>query len=166
VSRKRVDAAFRASGSAEEAREAGAIFYALPADLAPEMIDPLLRNAVGRINASGWVWTAESCQGHPDAATATDTGWLHNTDPFLRLVCRQEREGEMLALLMRACTVGEDDFDHGIYHGTTARLFREQRGDYAELLVYLPSRNVMDRDQGVRVFERFASAVNQAEVEL
>jgi hypothetical protein len=35
-----------------------------PRELTPAMVDWLIWPEVQRINASGWIWTTESCQGH------------------------------------------------------------------------------------------------------
>lgn len=61
-------------------------------------IDPLIWPVVERINKSGWVWTAESCQGGPDHK------W--SRDPMLRLVCRAVDEEAMLGAVYRAARVG------------------------------------------------------------
>jgi hypothetical protein len=145
----------------ETAHEQGAIFYKLPADLTPDDIDPLLRDVVRVINASGWLWTAESCQGHPDAASLADTGWPHNTDPFLRLVCHQDDEARFLLALVRNLNPSPESIGRGWPSLQGARLYREARGEYAETMVYLPARNAMERDAGVAAFMRFAAAVGR-----
>lgn len=145
-------------GSPEEAKASGVIFYCLPADLKREMVDPLIWPVVERVNKSGWVWTAESCQGHPDAASIEDTGWLHNNAPYLRLICHFFNEGEMLARLMRAMAVDESREE---FSGHNVRLYREPtRGDYAEVMVYVLAQNVMERNAGVAALERFATALD------
>jgi hypothetical protein len=79
------------------AKEAGCVFYSLPGELNYDQVDPLIADVCRSINASGWVATAESCQGHPDAEHAHP--WAGNTSPMLRLVCRAERAGAMLLAL-------------------------------------------------------------------
>lgn len=155
------------NASPEEAHKAGAIFYTLPSELRPEQIDPLLREIVGDINRSGWVWTAESCQGHPDAATAGETAWPHNTDPFLRLVVHKAREAEMLLHLTCALDVLNDELDRAeaggwlLYGSQGLRLYCDDREPYAEYRVYLPARIATERNGGIEVFRRFARSVNE-----
>lgn len=145
---------------ARRAKEHGAIFYTLPEDLNPDQLDPLLREAVLNINLSGFCWTAESCQGHPEAAVPGDTAWGHNVEPYLRLVCHDSCEGDILIALMRACDPqGEDELraiEAGYEHPQAARLYRYQRGEYAEIMVYLKAHNVMGRNGGIEVFRRFS----------
>ncbi len=142
----------------EKAKAAGAIFYADPYSLTDAMIDPLLREAVRLINDSGWVWTAESCQGHPDA---TELGaWTHNTRPMLRLVTRRENHGAMLDYLTQATNprvwVG-DDRDVGSTFTPGIELWPHHLDEHwAETLVYITARVAYERDIGCRLFERFA----------
>ncbi len=83
-----------------KAQAAGALFYTLPSELnVNEQIDPLLRTAVAAINSSGWIWTAESCQGHPDE-TEVAAPWGHNVRPYLRLVCRDRHLGAACSELL------------------------------------------------------------------
>lgn len=137
--------------SPEAAKAAGAVFYSLPKDLTDDMIDPLLRKAVRRINESGWCWTAESCQGHPDATELAP--WGFNTKPMLRLVCHESGFGEMLAKLAHAMSD-----EHDALAGSC--MFEvcnyKARGDYAEALIYVRAANVFERNRGCRAFERFA----------
>ncbi len=133
---------------------AGMRFYARPEDLVPRQIDRLLRDTVSRINQSGWVWTAESCQGHPDSR---DAAWADNTDPMLRLVCRHENMGRMLGLLMDAY------YDHGPemlwQQGFRIYPVKHRRG-WVEILVYLNGKTAYYRDDGIRVLERFAELLS------
>lgn len=139
------------------AKGSGVIFYVQPHDLDLDHVDPLMRDVVARINASGWVWTGESCQGHPDVESLTDTGWPHNNDPYLRLICRHDRFGEMLAALLDASRPQPESDE---FHSATLRLYRsDTRGDWAEVLVYVQARNVMERNHGIRVLGRFADAL-------
>jgi hypothetical protein len=150
--------------SAKDAAHAGALFYCLPEKLTDDMIDPLLRSAVRRINASGWCWTAESCQGHPDAAD--DHPWAGNVRPFLRLVCEAPRLGEMLAAMTRAMRstpkllVKGELFD-GEPQALSFRIYpwAQPHGNYEQVLVYIDADSVYSRNQGVEAFERFAAAV-------
>jgi hypothetical protein len=150
--------------SARHAKESGILFYLLPEELDLEWIDPLIRKAVGRINESDWVWTAESCQGHPDDTEFR--AWSWNTRPMLRLVTTRARYGEMLALLSDAmmdveypmspadpslgshvATLGFEVYPHG------------HSGDYTAVLVYVKATNAHERNMGIVAFERFAEAV-------
>jgi hypothetical protein len=60
-------------------------------ELKAQYIDERIWPAVQAINRSGWVWTAESCQGHKK-------GW--SFVPMIRLVCRDRDKGDMLAALL------------------------------------------------------------------
>lgn len=146
---------------ARRAHEQGAIFYVLPEDLDPAQIDPLLREVVLNINLSGFCWTAESCQGHPDAAHIRDTAWDHNTEPFLRLVYHEDDEPRVLTALARSLAIPDDgayvDAVEGLWNEyQPLRLYRDQRGEYAELKVYLPAKNAGQRNGGIEVFRRFS----------
>jgi hypothetical protein len=143
--------------------EKGVIFYTRPEDLKIEQIDPLLRPAVLAINSSRWVWTGESCQGHPDAAKLGDTGWTHNTEPYLRLICRRSDMGRMLTALVEASAPTVEDQDLGIFSAAQLRVIRSNdHPEWAEVMVYIGARNVMDRDFGCRVFSRFGEVVEGA----
>jgi hypothetical protein len=108
-------------------------------------VDRKIWPAVKRINESGWVWTAESCQGHV-------RGFGHV--PMLRLVCREENMGKMLAALALSQSVAHKD-RYGIYHGEgrleLQRRFKAPKGWY-EIRVWV-------RRGGVSVFERFAERI-------
>lgn len=143
------------------ARAAGVCFYDHPAKLVPGQIDPLLRDVVLRINESGWVWTAESCQGHPDA---TEPVWAGNTDPMLRLVTRAQHEGQMLALLMQAARSLEGDVTSMTAWGRpmapSFRVYVCARGpEWIEHLIYISASTVYDRDRGIECYRRFAGLV-------
>jgi len=151
-----------AEAAVQAANDAGCIFYSDPATLNEKYIDPLLRDAVSRINQSGWVWTAESCQGHPDFDGRTiKTAWEHNTRPMLRLVCRIAHAGQMLASLALAATYQfEDDADTGF---SSARMTQglelwphTRRDGWFEVLAYFEAGNVAMRDIGCKRFEKFA----------
>lgn len=138
----------------QEANESGCIFYDDPATLRDEQIDPLLRDAVRQINKSGWLWTAESCQGHPDA----DDAWAGNTRPMLRLVCRAEDRPRMMDALCQALA----DFnsgDEGYKVLSIAVWPYHRRNGWFEALVYIPAAIVGERDAGCRCYERFAELV-------
>ena len=88
--------------SARDAAKCGCDFYKLPDELTDDDIDPLLRPFVQKINRSGWVWTAESCQGHPEAKIPA---WADNVRPMLRLVTPKECLGRVLGLWVKAMTI-------------------------------------------------------------
>lgn len=147
--------------SAKQAQEAGALFYTLPEDLTDQMIDPLLRKAVRQINESGWCWTAESCQGHPDSTEHIP--WAHNTRPFLRLVCVKDRSGEMLYKLMQALRY--DDF--GMPAILVAEVFpwTTTFQGYEQFMVYIRATSAYDRNLGIAAFERFAELLHSTLLE-
>lgn len=146
----------------EEARAAGVLFYDLPEALDLEQVDPLIRPAVAGINRSGWAWTAESCQGHPDA---TGPVWASNIRPMLRLVCRSEREGEMFSLLLQASRNMEEEAwkDALVPMRPVAVVIYPDgirgRPDWCENLVYLEAITAFDRNCGIEMFTRFAALV-------
>ena len=141
----------------QEANDSGCIFYKDPATLRDEQIDPLLRDAVRRINRSGWLWTAESCQGHPDA----DDAWAGNTRPMLRLVCRSEDRPRMMDALCQALADYNDD-KLGEAYGKVLSIAvwpYERRNGWFEALVYIPAAVAGERNAGCRCYERFAELV-------
>lgn len=142
----------------EDARKAGCVFYSMPWELDPN-IDPLIRPAVERINKSIWLWTAESCQGHPDAAA--QGAWASNTDPMIRLVTRAEHAGAMMAGLLRAYQGAADRElrDCRVFECGGLRVFPTVRGEWAEVLVYVGARNVFQRGQAILVWDLFAEEV-------
>ena len=146
------------SSSILEAKEAGALFYVLPNELkVNEQVDPLLRFAVAAINSSGWIWTAESCQGHPDE-TEINPPWGHNTDPYLRMVCRAGYLGPAVAGLLNEA---RDDSDKLIGAPQMKLRTRELRDGWVELQVYVEARNVAQRNRGCQALERFAFHVQR-----
>jgi hypothetical protein len=151
----------------EEAKAAGCMFYKMPLELAEEQIDKLILPIVLKINTSGWVWTAESCAGHPDAAEWGS--WASNTDPMLRLVTRFVNFGRLLhhltdAYLATWARIEEShgtDHSLGIFEVGGIRLHPSPRVNphWREVLVYLGARTVYQRNQGLEVFNGFAEAV-------
>lgn len=137
------------------AQAAGALFYTLPSELKQEQIDPLLRDAVTAINSSGWVWTAESCQGHPDEPDI-HAPWGHNTRPYLRLVCRAEDVGDVAATLLAEAG---DEESRMIGAPEMCMRSRPLRDGWMELQVYVTAHNVASRDRGCQAFERFGVAI-------
>lgn len=151
----------------EDAKKSGCIFYKMPWDLQGEHIDALILPIVLRINESGWVWTAESCAGHPDAAEWG--AWANNTEPMLRLVTQFANWGRLLHYLTDAylATWAEIEKSHrtpnslGIFEVGGIRLHPSPRVQPAwrEVLVYLGARTAYQRNQGIEVFRRFSEAV-------
>ncbi len=137
--------------SAEVAKANGIIFYSLPQELDINDVDPLLRSVVERINHSGWVWTSECCQGHPDADDDSNTGWDHNTNPFMRLVVGSSNLGKLLALLAQAMRLPS--------RTCSMRLHTVPRGVFEEVIVYVEANNVRTRNQGVDALQRFSEAI-------
>lgn len=66
-------------------------FCVRPELLSDEDVDQEVREAVRLINASGWAWTTWSCQGHKHEDGVTK--------PYLGLVTRRERLGQLLEIL-------------------------------------------------------------------
>lgn len=145
----------------KEAHAAGALFYTLPSELKiNEAIDLHLRLAVASINSSGWVWTAESCQGHPDE-TDLHAPWGFNSDPYLRLVMRAQDLGDAVhALLAEA-----HDEDSNLRGPPQMKMrTRPLKSGWMELSVYIGASNVAERNRGCRAFERFGMAIAAARV--
>ena len=72
----------------------------IPFPVRPELLtldhlDSKIAEAVFSINASGWVWTVWSCEGH-------DHGEGCKTIPYLGLVVQTNRVGELLEILYEA----------------------------------------------------------------
>lgn len=169
------------------ATKAGAFFYGNPLDLLKNRgaipIDPLIEPAVLAINRSGWVWTAESCSGHPDSTS--QHCWAGNVEPMLRFVTQAHHVALFFELLMEATyspgsieraaaqlgkavkDLAEADQDvvraqdeHGVEgHCYGLRVYpRKLRGPWFEVLVYVVVQHtVFDRNQGLKVFERFGA---------
>jgi len=60
----------------------------------PTFWDAGMRPICERINETGWLWTAESCEGHGDGSA-----WDH---PMVRFVCHTTHVGHLLILLKEA----------------------------------------------------------------
>lgn len=140
----------------QDANASGCIFYDDPATLRDDQIDPLLRKAVRQINRSGWVWTAESCQGHPDA---TGDVWAGNTRPMLRLVCRVEDRPRMMDALVQAFAESNNWADLPTVRSIAVWPY-ERRNGWFEALVYVPAATAGERDLGCKCYERFAELVD------
>jgi hypothetical protein len=132
----------------------GIIFYSMPQNLDINNVDFLLRPTVETINASGWVWTSECCQGHPDADGSINTGWDHNTHPFMRLITKQNNCGKLLGKLLAAMRLPE--------RTCICRLHTVARGEWVEVIVYVEAVNVLQRNQGITALSNFASALHEA----
>jgi hypothetical protein len=151
----------------EKAKAAGILFYSLPHELDYEMVDPLIRPICWKINDSGWVWTAESCQGHPDC-TEEITAWGSNTDPMLRLVCRKYHFGDMMNLFIDSLRFDREGLDTATGFRCYPKvkysypdLIEKFPGyyDWEEVLVYLPGTNVATRNRSLKCLETFAEKV-------
>lgn len=143
----------RPAAEPEMAASAGVSFRRLPSELDPDDLDELIRPVVMKINESGWVWTAESCQGHPDA---TDEKQWH-VEPMLRLVCAAQDTGALMAALVEAVRA-ESDTSSGAIAFTTVPAHRSVAG-WTELVIYVQTRTAYDRNRGVAAFMRFAEFV-------
>ena len=151
----------------EQAKAHNIVFYSLPQDIDYEQIDPLMRSILRRINASGMVWTAECCQGHPDYNG--EGGWEHNTRPFLRLVTSAENLGWMMGHLVRSMRLR--DIHEPINKARIAHVCTFQTYvwkfthpcPYEQVMIYVEARNILDRDRGIEAFEQFSWAVSPDE---
>jgi hypothetical protein len=155
MSEERSTVAAESSADAAAAAAAGVAFRRVPEELDLEEVDELIRPAVVRINNSGWVWTAESCQGHPDSMDPRQ--W--HIEPMLRLVCHDEHTGSMMAALVDA--VRADDSEVGGAIAFTAMPSHQRVPGWTELVIYIKARTAYDRDRGIAAFERFAEFVEQ-----
>ena len=144
----------KARSELNKAKRAGVMFYAMPSDLAvDDFIDPLMLPILSEINRTGWCWTAESCQGHPDLDR--ENSWGQNTDPMLRLVCRQQNYGLMLSSLLEATT----SYLHMSLFVYPRRVGLGQT-DWRETIVSIPSKNVYERNRGLQAFSDFAQQLH------
>jgi hypothetical protein len=139
------------------AQAAGALFYTLPSELeVDKAIDPHLRLAVSLINSSGWVWTAECCQGHPDE-TDLFAPWGFNVEPYLRLVCRAQDLGDAVASILSEAW----DEDSKLRGTPQMKIHtRPLKAGWMEFSVYAVARNVAERNRGCLAFERFGMAIS------
>lgn len=137
------------------------LFYELPQDLDLSAVDPLMRPVIARINSSGWVWTAESCQGHPEYDEQS-SGWDHNTDPFLRLVTSTTRFGDMLGRLATAMRLPDSETRIQVVCGLKLYMRPRDFGDWRQVNAYIEARNVLGRNRGIEAFTRFADALHAA----
>jgi hypothetical protein len=145
--------------TASEAQEAGIFFYENPESLTPEHIDPLIFPIVKKINESGWVWTAESCQGHPDS---TDKYvWAGNMRPMLRLVVREERVGEMLNKLLESSVFLDEDA-LALINGI--EIWQQQRmNGWVSLTTYIAQcSTIYYRNKGLECYDRFATSLQES----
>lgn len=154
------------------------IFYEDPRDLDYDTLDPLVQWLCEAINSSGWVWTAESCQGHPDAR---DPSFCWGTDPMLRLVTAWHHLGDMLDLLMRAASnrrksavrrarprIPYNDGCPPVQYldPVPLQIRPEKKGDipeaWAEVLVYVEASTVWKRNLGIVVFDQFSRMLERS----
>jgi hypothetical protein len=126
------------------------------AALKADTIDPLVRDIVVDINASGWLWTAESCQGHPDDTTGN--AWAVNTSPMLRLACQAEHVGRMFQALYEASTQMRDA--DGLEETFVWKAHpEERRGGWAEILLFVEARTAYEHDRAVAMLAKFAEGL-------
>lgn len=141
-------------------------FYVVPDKLDYHQVDPLIRGVVKTINESGWVLTAESCQGHPDATTPI---WAGGVRPMLRLVTRKKHLGQMLGILLHnAYAMKNTDGMGGASRADWHPVFEILpvgiwHGELACVLVYVDGATVYQRDLGIEVFARFAAALKDSQ---
>lgn len=119
-------------------------YYAPITELRAYHVDEKIWPAVWLINRSGWVWTAESCQGHK-------SGWSEL--PMLRLVCRAADKEQLLTHIFAVIPVGHYQND------------RRLIGNGGVLLHPVPAPKgwfevkVKFQRDGLRLFEKLARAI-------
>jgi len=141
--------------------ESKALFYS-PPDAMDPFVDPMIRPICVAINRSGWVWTAESCQGHPDA----DQGgaWAANVSPMLRLVTKDETIGRMFECLTAAFLQAKSRLPRGeLFEVRGMRVYPSSRPSpgWRETLIYLEAVNVYQRNQALDVWKGFSELVSR-----
>lgn len=144
----------------QDAKAAGILFYDLPEGLDYGRLDPLIREVCRDINRSGWVWTGESCQGHPDATYPMV--WAGNVRPMLRLIVRQADYGSMLNLLLAACAGGYGD-PGDRFEGLPVGLElyeAERKGGWVSLLCYGRASTAWERDHAIACYAKFARSLD------
>lgn len=129
--------------------------YKQPHEISLADLDPLIGPVVIHINQSNWVWTVESCQGHPDSEKPA---WANNARPMLRLLCRHEDQGALCFHLLESVWWYMNkypDYHHGLEIIPTGRA---KAGDvvWAESLVYLQARIAYERNIGIEILDQFA----------
>lgn len=102
-------------------------------------IDPEIRSVVKKINRSGWVWTAESCQGHPSPKS-------FSRQPMLRLVCRADDLSVLLASIYKSALTGSE-ITRGRGLGTRLRIERHRPAPagWTEFRLYASSMSYFER---------------------
>lgn len=143
--------------------KSGCGFYECPSELDLRTVDPLMAEPIRLLNATGWVWTAESCQGHPDSEVGR--AWASNNSPMLRLVTREHNVGKLLKLLFMAnkmVTEKTSRFEEvlpeetNICGAVALKVYPcEAPEGWCEMIVFVPADNVFYRNVGIRVFEKF-----------
>lgn len=139
-------------------RDDGVTWYEHPDSLDPLGLDPLIAPVVLEINTSGWVWTAESCQGHPDAK---GPAWGGNTSPMLRLVTKVHHEGRMFSLLAHASRIvaGIVERKEGLARTVPLHVYPstlKSSETWVEHLVYAHATTAYGRNLGIQCFAEFA----------
>jgi hypothetical protein len=153
----------------EAARKAGCIFYEMPWKIDPKQIDPLILPVVTRINESGFVWTGESCQGHPDSKECG--AWASNTRPMLRLITWDENVGRLCSDLISAYQLLHDETMRSLMTdspktwevGAIEIYPQPLHGGWTELLIYLWTATAYQRDQGIEVLKKFSELICRPE---
>ena len=157
-----------ADKSLEAAVKSGAMFYS-PPDKMDEWVDDLMRPICESINKSEWVWTAESCAGHPEADEAG--AWFHNTHPFIRLVTHKSNEGRVMELMFKAMHQVDKDMQENTRKYKELQLLESRmievipsarpKPEWSELIIRLNAVNVYQRNQALEVWKQFAENVNE-----
>lgn len=137
----------------EYAPEDAVPFYHPVSKLRPRDVDWGIRDAVMEINRSGWVWTLESCEGHPELHV-----WSHH--PLIRVAVHDGFAARMLGLWHRSVPIGQHGYQPQAAY--QALLYRHRPPPMpgwfeARLLVRGP-----DLATSRQAFARFARAVNES----
>lgn len=147
----------------EQVRTAGCAPYGDPEALTPDMVDPAIWPAVKAINESGWLWTGESCQGHPDAEYSMV--WAGNVRPYLRLMLRTEHEARLMPVLLDASelvhdeSMGSDQSAIPYFPSWSMSVHSREKG-WTCVYLYVKAGTAYERDMGCRFLEFLGHAAS------
>lgn len=137
----------------EEWQDAGCCPYGDPQELVESDVDPAIWPAVKRINESGWLWTGESCQGHPDADYPMP--WAGNVRPYLRLILRTDDEARLLPVLLDASVRIKEEamLADASYSPSWSMSVHSRQDGWTALYLYVEATTAWERDMGCRFLE-------------
>lgn len=137
-----------------DARHIGWYSHPERLDEIKEQLDPLIYEICLEINRSGWLWTAESCAGHPDSTEFCT--WASNVRPMLRLVCQAADVPLMMDCLLTAMFVPDsDEFPDDRPVSFECHPISLEKG-WCEVLIYLAAQTAYERNRGLAAFSRLA----------